>query len=57
MVLNVHPDALYLSAPHTRSRAGGYFFLGSTPCDGSPIQSIALLSRLHNSQTGGSLRG
>ncbi len=38
MVLNVHSNALYLSAPHARSRAGGYFFLGSTPCDGSPIQ-------------------
>jgi hypothetical protein len=38
MILNVHFDALYLSAPHTHSRASGYFFLGSTPCDGSPIQ-------------------
>ena len=38
MVLNVHPDALYLSAPHTRSRAGGYFFLGSTPHDKLPVQ-------------------
>jgi hypothetical protein len=38
MILNVHSDALYLSAPNVRSRAGGYFFLGSTPCDGSPIQ-------------------
>jgi hypothetical protein len=38
IVLNVHSDALYLSAPNAQSRAGGYFFLGSTPCDGSPIQ-------------------
>jgi hypothetical protein len=38
IVLNVHSAALYLSAPHLRSPAGGYFFLGSTPCDGSPIQ-------------------
>jgi hypothetical protein len=38
MVLNVHSDALYLSAPHARSCAGGYFFLGNTPRDGSPIQ-------------------
>jgi hypothetical protein len=37
MVLNVHSNALYLSAPHVQSRAGGYFFLGSTPRDGSPI--------------------
>ncbi len=38
MVLNVHSNASYLSAPHAQSCAGGYFFLGSTPCDGSPIQ-------------------
>jgi hypothetical protein len=38
MVLNVHSNALYLSAPNAQSRAGGYFFLGSNPCDGSPIQ-------------------
>ncbi len=38
MVLNVHSDALYLSAPHARGHAGGSFFLGSTPCDGSPIK-------------------
>jgi hypothetical protein len=38
MILNVHSDALYLSAPNACSHAGGYLFLGSTPCDGSPIQ-------------------
>jgi hypothetical protein len=38
MVLNVHSNALYLSAPHAQSHASGYFFLGSTPCDGSSIQ-------------------
>ncbi len=38
MILNVHSNASYLSAPHTQSCAGGYFFLSSTPCDGSPIQ-------------------
>ena len=32
MVLNVHSDASYLSAPNARSRAGGYVFLGSIPC-------------------------
>ncbi len=36
--LNVHSDASYLSAPKARSRAGGYFFLGSIPQDGDPIQ-------------------
>jgi hypothetical protein len=34
MVLNVHSDASYLSAPKAHSRAGGYFFLGSIPHDG-----------------------
>jgi hypothetical protein len=38
MILNVHSNASYLSAPNACSRTGGYFFLGSTPCDGSPIQ-------------------
>jgi hypothetical protein len=37
MILNVHYNALYLSAPNACSCAGGYFFL-STPHDGSPIQ-------------------
>ena len=38
MILNVHSDASYLSAPKARSRAGGYFFLGSIPRDGDPIK-------------------
>jgi hypothetical protein len=38
MVLNVHSDTSYLSAPNAQSCTGVYFFLGSTPCDGSPIQ-------------------
>jgi hypothetical protein len=38
MVLNVHSDASYLSAPCAQSRAGGYFFLGSLPDDGDPIK-------------------
>jgi hypothetical protein len=33
MILNVHSDVLYLSAPKAHSRAGGYFFLGSIPQD------------------------
>jgi hypothetical protein len=37
MVLNVHSDASYLSAPQAQSHAGGYFFLGSIPCDSHPI--------------------
>ena len=29
MTLQVHSDASYLSAPNSRSRAGGYFFMGT----------------------------
>ncbi len=36
MILNVHSDALYLSAPKACSHANGYFFLGSIPQDGDP---------------------
>ena len=38
MILNLHSDASYLSAANARSRAGGFFFLGSTPVDTEPIQ-------------------
>ena len=38
MILNVHSDAFYLSAGRGRSRAGGYFFLGSLPKQGTPIK-------------------
>ena len=38
MILNVHSDASYLSAPKAHSRAGGHFFLGSLPRDGDPIK-------------------
>ena len=38
MILNVHSDASYLSAGNGRSRAGGYFFMGSLPRDDKPIQ-------------------
>ncbi len=38
MILNVHSDASYLSAPKARSRVGGYFFLGSLPRNGDPIK-------------------
>ena len=37
MILNVHSDASYLSAGRARSRAGGYFFLGSLPTNKAPI--------------------
>ncbi len=38
MILNVHSDASYISAPKARSRAEGYFFLGSLPRNGDPIK-------------------
>ncbi len=40
MILNVHSDLSYLSAPKARrrSRAGGYFVLGSLPHNGDPIK-------------------
>ncbi len=37
MILNVHSDASYLSAPKAQSCAGGYVFLGSIPRDSEPI--------------------
>ncbi len=37
MILNVHSDASYISAPCARSQAGSYFFLGSLPTDSDPI--------------------
>ena len=33
MVLHIHSDASYLSAPEARSRAGGHHFLSSRPTD------------------------
>ena len=34
MILNIHSDVSYMSASKGRSRAGGYFFLGSLPKNG-----------------------
>ena len=38
MILNVQSDVLYLSAGLGQSQAGGYFFLGSLPKEGTPIK-------------------
>ena len=38
MVLNIHSDASYLSAPGAKSRACGHFFMGWIPRDGEPIR-------------------
>jgi hypothetical protein len=37
MILQGHSDASYLSAPEARSRAAGYWFLGSLPQNGKPL--------------------
>jgi hypothetical protein len=38
MILNIHSNASYLSAPHACSHAGSYFFLGSLPVNSDPIK-------------------
>ena len=38
MVLNIHSDASYLTEPKACSRLGGFYFLGSKPHNGKPIQ-------------------
>jgi len=38
MILNIHLDALYLSAKNARSRAAGCYFLRSIPQDNEPIR-------------------
>jgi hypothetical protein len=38
VILNIHSNASYLSAPCAHSCTGGYFFLGSLPIDGNPIK-------------------
>ena len=38
MILNIHSDASYLTAPKSRSRAGGHYFLGAIPVDNQPIK-------------------
>ena len=48
MILNLLSDASYLSAGQGRSRAGGYFFLGSIPRDNQDIQ---LNSNIHITYT------
>jgi hypothetical protein len=38
MILIVHSDASYLSAPKSQSQAGGYFFFKSLPIYSNPIK-------------------
>ena len=35
--MNIHSDALYLSKSKAQSRMCGYFFIGSAPINGEPI--------------------
>eukprot|EP00957_Ditylum_brightwellii_P142224 10835560-Ditylum_brightwellii.AAC.1 len=37
MVLHIHSDASYLSAPQAQSRTGSYFFLSKRPLDTSKL--------------------
>ena len=37
IILNIHLDTSYLSYKSAKSRASGYFFLGSVPKDGKTI--------------------
>ena len=38
MVLNIHSDTSYLSAPNAQSRSAGYYFIGSVPKNCQPIK-------------------
>ena len=38
MILNIHSDASYLSETKSRSRLGGYYFMGSVPKKGEEIR-------------------
>eukprot|EP00956_Cyclotella_meneghiniana_P044768 scaffold335145_cov142-Cyclotella_meneghiniana.AAC.1 len=46
MILNVHSDASYLTARNARSRACGWYFLGSVPKDGKPIALNGAIDQL-----------
>jgi hypothetical protein len=48
MIMNIHSDASYLSAPGARSRTCGHFFMESFPKDNEPI---VLNGAFHTSTT------
>jgi hypothetical protein len=50
MVLHIHSDGSYLSAPKARSRAGGHFFLSSNSADPqrAPVQQPPLNGPIHS---------
>lgn len=45
MILKIHSDASYLSAPKARSRAGGHFYLGDKPSNNPERYNGALLNK------------
>ena len=48
MVLSIHSDASYLTAPKARSRAGGHHYLGNTPTiDGKPPANAKMNAPIH----------
>ena len=51
MVLSVHSDASYLSAPKARSRAGGHFYLSDDsaepPNNGAVLSIAQILKKCH----------
>jgi hypothetical protein len=44
MILNIHSEAGYLNEPEARSRAGGHFFMSSTPRNGEQHHNVAVLT-------------
>eukprot|EP00957_Ditylum_brightwellii_P113875 8681600-Ditylum_brightwellii.AAC.1 len=48
MLLKVHNNALYLLVPEARSRAGGYFFLGSATDNHMNGPLLVISTILHN---------
>jgi hypothetical protein len=44
MILNIHSDVGYLNEPEARSRAGGHFFMSSTPINGVQQNNGSILT-------------
>jgi hypothetical protein len=44
MILNIHSDVGYLNEPEARSRAGGHFFMSSTPRNGVQKHNGSILT-------------
>ena len=46
MVLNIHSDALYITASKSHCQTGGHYFLGLTPHPDSPTQLNGVIRSL-----------